>query len=446
MSSDEQGKMRISVFGLGYVGAVSAACLVRDGHDVIGVDIDERKLDLLRSGKAPIVEDQIQDLTKDAISSGRLTVSNDANTAIQNSDISFICVGTPSLPNGDQDQTAILEVARQIGTALANTSNYHCVVIRSTVEPGTVNSKIRGILESASGKTADDDFGICFQPEFLREGSSIIDYDNPPFTVIGTASTRSAEMLRSVFEHLPCEFIVTDVGSAECLKYACNAFHALKITFANEIGRVTSAFDIDSRVVMDLVCRDTRLNISTVYLRPGFAFGGSCLPKDLRALSYMAKSRDVSLPMLNSILDSNQDHLKHAIDIIMNSGARKIAMVGLSFKIGTDDLRESPLVSMAEHFIGKGLTLRIYDPQVNLSMLLGANKAYIDKHIPHIGALLSDDLQATINDSDAIIIGANYPSVADEIFKIRRSDQLILDLVGEVESSNVETNYQGICW
>jgi GDP-mannose 6-dehydrogenase len=365
--------MRVSIFGLGYVGAVSAACLVRDGHDIVGVDIDERKLELLRSGRAPIVEEGIQQLTQEAISSGRLTVTSDAGYAVANSDVSFVCVGTPSLANGSQDQRAILKVAQHVGNGLRDINQYHCVVVRSTVEPGTTDGKIREILEKTSGRSSDSGFGICFQPEFLREGSSIKDYDNPPFTIIGTSSERSADVLRSLFGHLPCEFIVTDIGSAEIMKYACNCFHAVKVTFANEISCIDNAFGIDSRNVMDLVCRDRSLNISPAYLRPGFAFGGSCLPKDLRALSYLAKSKDISTPLLGNVLASNRGHIERAIDIILDSGARKVGMIGLSFKAGTDDLRESPLVAMAEHFIGKGIELRIYDPQVNLSVLIGAN-------------------------------------------------------------------------
>lgn len=439
-------KLRISVFGMGYVGAVSAACLSRDGHDVIGVDIDRHKLDLLRSGRAPIVEEGIQDLTKSAVDSGRLTVTDDALTAIQGSDIAFVCVGTPSSPNGSQNQGAILAVAEQIGSALRDLDRFHCVVIRSTVEPGTTEGRIKAALEDASGKVAGKDFGVCFQPEFLREGSSIQDYDNPPFTVVGTNSEVAAELLEKMFGHLPCEFIVTDIGSAELLKYACNSFHAIKITFANEIGRISRAYGVDSRRVMDLVCRDTSLNISPAYLRPGFAFGGSCLPKDLRALNYLARMSDVQAPMLDSVLASNLSHIDEAVSAVLNTGARSVGLIGLSFKTGTDDLRESPLVDMAERFIGKGLELRIYDPQVNLSMLIGANKKYIEHHIPHIAGLLVDDPVVGIENADAIVIGSALPEALSAVKASATSDQLILDLVGKLEPSAVRGNYQGICW
>ena len=438
--------MRISIFGLGYVGAVSAACLVRDGHEVIGVDVDEKKLELLRLGRAPLVEEGIQELTKEAVSSGRLTVTNDANLAVANSDVSFVCVGTPSQPNGSQDLSAILLVAEQIGAALRETDHFHSVVVRSTVEPGTVSGDIRKILENYSEKVADSDFGLCFQPEFLREGSSIHDYDNPPFTVVGTSSAESAEMLRSLFGQLPCEFIITDIGSAELLKYACNSFHALKITFANEIGRIAHGFGLDARTVMDLVCRDKQLNISSVYMRPGFAFGGSCLPKDLRALMYLANSKDVSIPMLSNVMTSNREHLDQAIDAVLRSGARKVGMLGLSFKTGTDDLRESPLVRMAEHLIGKGIDLRIYDPSVNLSFLLGANKSYIEQHIPHIAALLSTSCRDVIAFAETIVNGSAMPEAAEILVSDGRDDQLILDLVGNIVPGAISSQYRAICW
>jgi GDP-mannose 6-dehydrogenase len=425
---------------------VSAACLVRDGNQVIGVDVDERKLELLRSGRAPIVEDGIQDLTESAISSGQFTVTNDSRIAISGSDISFICVGTPSRHNGSQDLRAIHLVAEQIGTALRDISHFHCVVIRSTVEPGTVDGDIRKIIEQHSGKRAGSDFGICFQPEFLREGSSIQDYDNPPFTIVGTTSDRSAEMLRSLFGHLPCEFIVTDIGSAEIMKYACNCFHALKITFANELGRIAHGFGIDSRNVMDLLCRDHHLNISAAYLRPGFAFGGSCLPKDLRALMYMAKSKDISTPMLANVMTSNAAHLKQAIDVVLNSGARRVGIIGLSFKSGTDDLRESPLVAMAEHLIGKGIDLKIYDPQVNLSLLIGANKSYIEKHIPHIAAHLTNNCRGAVSGAEAIVVGADLPDAYKVIAAESRNDQLVLDLVGNLSPDTIAGKYRGLCW
>ncbi|HEU4627862.1 MAG TPA: nucleotide sugar dehydrogenase, partial [Steroidobacteraceae bacterium] len=374
--------MRISVFGLGYVGAVSLACLARDGHHVVGVDVDPHKLELIRSGRSPIVEEGIQDLMKQVVESGRVTVTNDVQQAIGATELSFVCVGTPSSPNGGQDLSAIKRVMEQIGAALANKSAHHTIVLRSTVQPGTVETLVRPTLEHASGKKSDADFAVCFQPEFLREGTSIKDYDNPPLTIVGARAPAAAERVKQVFQHLPCEFVNTSIGVAELMKYACNAFHAVKITFANEIGRIAQSAGVDAREVMDFVCRDKRLNISPAYLKPGFAFGGSCLPKDLRALNYLAKVNDLTLPMLGSVLGSNRAHIDHALDKVMVPGVKRVGMLGLSFKAGTDDLRESPLVAVAERLIGKGYQLRIFDSEVNLSRLIGANKRFIEESIP----------------------------------------------------------------
>ena len=312
--------MRISIFGLGYVGAVSLACLVRDGHDVVGVDIDENKLGLLKRGQSPIVEEGMQALVEQAAASGRVTLTPDAASAVAATDLSFVCVGTPPLPNGSQDLRAIERLADQIGNALRVKSDYHLIVVRSTVRPGTVESLIRPILERRSGKQAWRQFGLAFQPEFLREGSSIRDYDQPPFTVVGTPSERDAGTLRELFAQLPGEFVHTRIATAEMLKYACNGFHALKVTFANEVGRLGKNLGVDSREVMRLLCEDTRLNISPAYLRPGFAFGGSCLPKDLKALLYLAKEGDVDLPMLQGVLPSNREHIERAAEMVLATG------------------------------------------------------------------------------------------------------------------------------
>jgi GDP-mannose 6-dehydrogenase len=438
--------VRVSVLGMGYVGAVSAACLARDGHTVIGVDLDPDKLRLIQSGRAPIVEEGIQALMSEVVASGRLTVADDAARAVTVTQVSFVCVGTPSKINGEQDQTAVLRVAEQIGAGLRETDDFHVVVIRSTVRLGTLDGQLREILERVSGKRADVDFALCFQPEFLREGTSIRDYDNPPFTVIGTRSERAAQVLRELFGHLPCEFIVTEPGTAEALKYACNAFHAVKITFANEIGRISQAVNVDSHAVMDLVRRDTRLNISPAYLRPGFAFGGSCLPKDLRALMYMAKTRDVETPMLGSLLGSNRHHVERAADLVLARGGRRVGLIGLSFKAGTDDLRESPLVTLAEILIGKGLELSVYDPHVNIAVLMGANKRYIDKHIPHVTGLLKDDPTEVVRSVDTIIVGALLEDAVSAIRTHASSDQYVLDLAGMSGADQLAAEYQGICW
>ena len=438
--------MRISIMGLGYVGVVSMACLVRDGHDVVGVDVDPVKLGLIRDGKSPIVEEGIQDLVAAAAASGRMRVTDDAAEAIAASELTFVCVGTPSNRNGSLDLSAIVRVTEQIGSALAGKRGPHVVIYRSTMLPGTVDGTIRPVLESKSGRRVGSDLGLGFQPEFLREGSSIRDYDNPPFTVVGGDSERTTEAVAGIFRHLPCETFTTTTRTAEMLKYACNMFHALKITFANEIGRLSQGLDVDSHEVMSLACKDTRLNISTAYMKPGFAFGGSCLPKDLRAMLYAAKDRDIDVPMLRGVMPSNRAHVDHAFDIVMASGRRTVGMIGLSFKSGTDDLRESPFVVLAEKLIGKGLDLAIYDPEVHLSRLIGANRRYIEETIPHIGTLLSADCGRVVSRSDVLVVGLSTPEVERALLDDDRTDRLILDLVRLPFRERLGSGYRGVCW
>ena len=438
--------MRISVFGLGYVGAVSLACLARDGHDVVGVDTDAHKLALIRSGRSPIVEEGIQDLMRSVLASGRVHVTEDAAAAVRDTELSFVCVGTPSSPNGGQDLGAVRRVMEAIGTALAGKSERHTVVLRSTVQPGTLEQVVRPILEAKSGRRSDRDFGLCFQPEFLREGTSIRDYDNPPLTVVGARDPDAAAPLRDIFGCLPCEFAVTSVGVAELMKYACNAFHAVKITFANEIGRAAQAVGVDSRQVMELVCRDTRLNISPAYLNPGFAFGGSCLPKDLRALNYLAKTHDLTLPMLGGVLASNRAHIDHALEMVLTLGVRRVALLGLSFKAGTDDLRESPLVAVAERLLGKGVQLRIYDPEVNLSRLLGANKRFIEEMIPHLGSLMVHDPAAALADAQLALVSLATPDIVSALGIHGQERLAVVDLVGLPREALRCAHYRGICW
>jgi GDP-mannose 6-dehydrogenase len=437
---------RISIFGLGYVGAISLACLARDGHRVIGVDIDSTKLDLIRSRKSPILEEGIQELMRDVVDSGRVTVTNDALQAVQATELSFVCVGTPSASNGSQDLRAILRLAEQIGAALATKRDFHTVVIRSTVQPGTVEEQIEPILERASGKKSGVDFGLCFQPEFLREGSSIRDYDHPPYTIVGGNCERAVDQVREVFQHIEARFMVTSIRVAEALKMSCNAFHAMKITFANEIGRVSQALGIDSHEVMRLVCADTRLNISPAYLKPGFAFGGSCLPKDLRALTTIARQHDLVLPMLSSLLPSNRVHIDHAVEKILKLGRPKVGMLGLSFKTGTDDLRESPLVMVAKRLIGEGCELRIFDPEVHLSRLMGANRSYIDENIPHVGSLLCATIEEMIDPSDVILVGLQQSVLNDALQSRVRAEQHVLDLVNLPNRDLLRCHYEGVCW
>lgn len=438
--------MKISIFGLGYVGAVSLACLARDGHDVIGVDIEPTKLRLITEGKTPVVEEGMVDLMQQVAASGRVSVTTDAEEAVLASEISLVCVGTPSAPNGSQDQGAILRLAEQMGRALRRKSDMHVVVFRSTLVPGTVEDVLRPIVERESGKKDGVDFHLCFQPEFLREGSSIRDYDKPPFTVVGANHEAAYARLQQLFGHLPCKFLRTSVRSAEMMKYVCNNFHALKITFANETARVCAAMGVDPFEVMDLVCQDTQLNISKAYLRPGFAFGGSCLPKDLRATVHMARMRDVEIPMLAHVLASNESHLDVAFEKITAIGKRKIGFVGLSFKTGTDDLRESPLVTLAERLIGKGYELRIYDPEVHLARLLGANKSFIERHVPHIGQMLHAELDDVVKGSEVIVLGSSSGAVLDAMNRALKPEQSVIDLVGLPDRNGLVARVQGLSW
>ena len=438
--------MKVSIFGLGYVGAVSLACLARDGHQVIGVDIDPTKLELIAVGKTPVVEEGMVELMQQVAASGRVSVTTDARAAVRDSDISLVCVGTPSAANGSQDQGAIVRLAAEIGRALADKSRPHVVVFRSTIVPGTVEDVLRPIIEAESGKRDGHDFHLCFQPEFLREGSSIRDYDKPPFTIVGANHDHPEDQLRALFGHLPCKLIRTTVRAAEMMKYSCNNFHALKITFANETARLCEALGVDPFEVMDLVCQDTQLNISRAYLRPGFAFGGSCLPKDLRATAHLARTHDVELPMHASILPSNQAHLGLALRKILASGKRRIGFIGLSFKTGTDDLRESPLVTLAEQLIGKGMQLSIYDPEVHMATLLGANRRYIESHLPHIGQLLQPEIEQVIAQSDVLVVGLTGSAVAEALARGCRPDQTVLDLVNLNNRRHIAAQVEGLCW
>jgi GDP-mannose 6-dehydrogenase len=438
--------LNISIFGLGYVGAVSLACLARDGHRVVGVDVDQAKLDLIAAGRTPVVEEGMVKLMADTVASGRVSVTSDTRRAVLETDVSLICVGTPSAPNGSQDQTAMLRLARDLGAAMREKPVTHVFVFRSTLVPGTVEDVLRPIIEAESGKKDGVDFHVCFQPEFLREGTSIRDYDKPPFTVVGANAAEPAAKLRELFGHLPGEFHVTSIRAAEMAKYTCNNFHALKITFANETARLCDALGVDPFEVMDLVCKDRQLNISPAYLKPGFAFGGSCLPKDLRATIHLAKTHDVELPMQAAITASNRAHIELAIAKVAATAKRRIGMIGLSFKTGTDDLRESPLVLLAEHFIGKGCTILVYDPEVHLSNLLGANRRYIEQHLPHIGSLIRNDIAEVIAGSDVLVVGLGDAGVVAALAQHTRPEQTIIDLINIADRTALRGEYVGLCW
>ena len=438
--------MNISILGLGYVGAVSLACLARDGHTVVGVDVDPAKLELIRTGKTPVVEEGMVDLMAKVAASGRVSVTTDVMHGVLHSDLSLICVGTPSAANGSQDQSAMLNLAHDLGRAMRGKAGQHVFVFRSTLVPGTVEEVLRPIIEQESGKKDGAGFHVCFQPEFLREGTSIRDYDKPPFTIVGANADVPVAWLRELFGHLPCEIHATSIRAAEMVKYCCNNFHALKITFANETARLCEALAVDPFEVMDLVCKDRQLNISPAYLKPGFAFGGSCLPKDLRATLHMSKMRDVEVPMHTAIMQSNRAHIDHAIAKVLASGKRRVGMIGLSFKTGTDDLRESPIVLLAEHFIGKGLSLLVYDPEVHLSRLLGANRHFIEQHVPHLGSLIRGDIESVIAESDLLVVGLSDARIFDALVQHVREDQTVLDLVNIPTRSALRGNVVGLCW
>ncbi len=438
--------MNISIFGLGYVGAVSLACLARDGHRVIGVDIDRKKLDLIAAGQTPVVEEGMVELMASVVATGRAAVTSEVREAVAQTDVSLICVGTPSAPNGSQDQTAIVRMAEQLGETLRDKRTPHVVVFRSTLVPGTVEDVLIPRLEARSGKQEGVGFHACFQPEFLREGSSIHDYDKPPFTIVGARSGPPVTALRAIFGHLPCAFHETSLRAAEMIKYCCNSFHAVKITFANETARLCDALGVDPFEVMRLVCSDTQLNISPAYLRPGFAFGGSCLPKDLRAMSHAAKMRDVELPMLGNVLASNRAHIDLAIAKVMATGTKRVGLIGLAFKPGTDDLRESPLVALAEHFTGKGLRLMIYDPDVHLSRLLGANRRFIEEHVPHFESLILDDIEAVIDGSEVLVVGLNDERTVAGLRAHVKDHHTVVDLVNLPDRARLPGTYVGLAW
>lgn len=448
MPSTTTGPVRISVLGLGYVGCVSAACFAQRGHQVIGADVNPDKVEFLRQGKAPVVEERIGEITAEVVASGRLTVVDDAAAAVADTDVTLVCVGTPSARDGGLLTDYLQRAAEEIGTALAAKDEFHVVVFRSTMVPGTCEDLLIPILEKASGKTVGVDFGVCVNPEYLREGSSVRDFLDPPKTVVGESDPRSGEIVLSLYDGLPGDRFRTPIRVAEMSKYVDNTYHAVKVTFANEIGAVCRAVGLDSHAVMDVFLADTKLNVSPAYLRPGFAFGGSCLPKDLRALVNTAGRSNVDVPLLSSVLPANEAHLRRALEEVVESGHRRVGLFGLSFKTGTDDLRESPLVELAERLIGKGFQLRIYDSNVALSRLVGANRAFIADKLPHIGDLLTDDLDAVLDHAEVCIVGTTDPPVVDAVGRAR-PDQLVIDLVRLPDAAARRAaggRYVGIGW
>jgi GDP-mannose 6-dehydrogenase len=436
--------MRISIFGLGYVGAVCAGCLSTRGHEVIGVDVSQPKIDLINQGKSPIVEPGLAELLRAGVNAGMLRGTIDVGAAVMASELSFIAVGTPSKRNGDLDLGYIELVCTQIGEALRNKPDRHTVVVRSTVLPGTVKNVVIPLIEAASGKKAGVDFGVATNPEFLRESTAIQDYDFPAMTVIGELDVESGDLLQELYSELDAPIIRKTIEVAEMIKYTCNVWHATKVTFANEIGNIAKAAGVDGREVMDVICQDHKLNLSKYYMKPGFAFGGSCLPKDVRALTYRAGQMDVEHPLLAAIMPSNRVQVKRAYDMVANYDKRKIGLLGLSFKAGTDDLRESPLVELAEMLIGKGYELRIFDSNVEYARVFGANKEYIESKIPHVSSLLCKELDEVVSASDVLIIGNGDARFAEALQNIG-DDKQIVDLVGFMEHTTSATR-EGICW
>lgn len=437
--------MRISVFGLGYVGTVSAGCLAKDGHRVIGVDPNSTKVDLINQGKAPIIEGEIGEFIEAGVQAQLLSAVTDSATAIAQSDISLICVGTPSRRNGSLDLKYVSSVCQEIGSELAKKDNRHIVILRSTTLPGSMRDTVIPTLEEASGGTAGIDFGVCNNPEFLREGTAVYDYFNPPKIVIGELQPGDGDVLVEVYKDLDAPMIRVNVDTAEMVKYVDNVWHALKVSFANEIGSICKELRLDGQEVMNIFCQDKKLNLSPYYLRPGFAYGGSCLPKDLRALNYKATQLDVDAPVLKAISASNELQIKRGIELVQQAGSKNIGVLGFSFKSGTDDLRESPVIELIEYLLGKGYKLQIYDKNVNISRLVGANKEYISKHIPHIAEIMVDSIDAILEGSDTIVIGHGSVDFKDIAKKIR-PEQQIVDLVGTAKPSESMSNYHGIGW
>jgi GDP-mannose 6-dehydrogenase len=437
--------LKVSIFGLGYVGTVCAGCLAREGHEIVGVDPVRTKVQLINAGKSPIIEADIEEIIADAVKSGRLRATDDSVQAILDTDLSFVCVGTPSQINGNLDLAHVRHVCEQLGQALKDKKARHTVVIRSTILPGTMRRMVIPVLEESSGKKAGKDFGVCNNPEFLREGSAVKDFASPSKTVIGGLDAASGDVLAALYAKLDAPLIRTDIETAEMIKYIDNSWHALKIGFANEIGNLCKSFSIDAHKAMDIFCQDKKLNISSAYLKPGFAFGGSCLPKDLRALAYSAKLRDLELPILNAILPSNELQVVRGLQLITEQGHKRVGILGFSFKEGTDDLRESPMIEIIERLAGKGYDVRIYDKNVQVARLVGANRDFILNRIPHISRLMVDNIDAVLQHGETIVIG-NKSTEFEGVPQRLHAGQCLVDFVriSNYRSNNGE--YSGICW
>jgi len=434
---------KISIFGLGYVGCVSLGCLAKSGHKLIGVDVSETKINLINSGRATIIEKEIDVIIEEQYKAGNISATDDYEYAIANTDISIIAVGTPSSEKGHLNLNYIFKVAENIGKALAKKNTFHTVAIRSTVMPGTCD-KVAKIIEDSSGKIRNEHFAIVSNPEFLREGTAVKDYTNPPITLIGSDNPKASEIMAGLYRHLPGEIVMTDLRVAEIMKYVNNTYHALKISFANEIGNICSTLEIDSHKVMDIFVKDTQLNISPYYFKPGFAFGGSCLPKDLKGLQTLAHDLYVDTPVIDSIDNTNEIQLKRAISLISKYWNKKLGFLGLSFKAGTDDLRNSPSVSVIESLLGKGCDILIYDKNINISRLTGTNKEFIDKKIPHLSKLLVENIETLLNQCEVIIVNTKEKEFIPYLSKL--DNKIIIDMVRLDENMLNKPNYKGINW
>jgi GDP-mannose 6-dehydrogenase len=443
---DPEELMRISIFGLGYVGAVSAACLARDGHMVIGVDVNQVKVDGINAGMSPIIEPGLADALGQGVVSGRIGATTDAADAVRRTDVSFVCVGTPSLDSGALDLRYVRRVCEQIGEAIAKKADRHTVVLRSTMLPGSTETEAIPILEKHSGKHADVDFGVCFNPEFLREGTAVADFYDPPRTVIGEREPLSGDIVAAIYSALQAPLVRSDIRTAEMVKYCDNTFHALKIAYANEIGALCKRMGVDSHKVIEIFVLDTKLNLSPVYLKPGYAFGGSCLPKDLRALIQRGRELDVDIPLHNAIVESNERQKRVALQMIRRAGSKKIGLLGLSFKHDTDDLRESPAVELVETLVGKGYDVAVFDPNVTLSTLVGSNKAYVERELPHLSKLMRSSVDEVLSHADTVVITNNDRSFAG-IYSRLNTKQNLIDLVRiEKDLSQFDGRYEGIGW
>jgi GDP-mannose 6-dehydrogenase len=437
--------VKVSIFGLGYVGCVSAGCLARLGHEVIGVDVNPSKVEALNEGRSPIVERGLSEVIADMRRAGRLQAVTEQDKAVEETELSIICVGTPSAENGGLDLSFVRRIATSIAASLKRIGRFHAVVLRSTVLPGTMENEFIPALEAGSGKRAGVGFGAGYNPEFLREGSALGDFESPPYTVIAATDDRTRTMTRDLYRGIESPVVQVGFRSAEMLKYVSNTFHAIKVTFANEMGNICKSAGIDSHEVMELFCRDTKLNISPVYLRPGFAFGGSCLPKDLRAITDLARRYNLTTPLLNAVLESNQNQVEAALRLIDRTRKQRIGVLGLTFKAGTDDIRESPVVKVVEALIGRGMKVKVHDENIDIARMVGANREYLERNIPYLSSIIKPTVREVVEDSEVIVVGNNAQSHRAAI-DLLRPDQIVIDLVRIVPDGLPSGRYVGLCW